>query len=125
MPPALDTPEEVAAMLAALLGTLTVIGSGIFGALASVFAVWRAKIRPLLTDTRDAAEGAAQQLRTNSGSSVRDSIDRTEQMTCHLLAEVRDLRADQRATRQAADRTHSEIFQRLRILESPPEDTRQ
>lgn len=124
MPPALDTPEEVAAMLAMLLGVLGVVGAGIIAALAAVLAAWRAKIKPLLTDAKDAAEVAANQLQNNSGSSTRDAIDRTERMTGHLLDEVRDLRAEQRSDRTSAERAHSEIFRRLRSLETPYEDPR-
>ena len=124
MPPALDTPEEVAAMLAALLGVLGVVGAGIIAALAAVIAAWRAKIKPLLTDTKRSADRAAEQLITNHGSSTRDAIDRIELTMSLTAADVREIRADQRTDRDAASRAHAEIFRRLRALETPMEDTR-
>lgn len=128
MPPALDTPEEVAAMLAALLGVLGVVGAGIITAVAGLVVAWRAKIKPLLTDTKDAAEHAATQLTPNHGSSAKDSLVRIEQaITDHRRdtnQRLGDLRGDMRTEREATDRKHSEIFQRLHALESPPrEDT--
>lgn len=124
MPPALDTPEEVAAMLAALLGVLGVIGVGIIGTIAAIIAAWRTKLKPLLTDTQDAAERAAFQLTNNHGSSTRDAIDRMELTISLTAADVREIRSDQRVARDDASRAHSEIFRRIRALETPMEDTR-
>lgn len=44
----------------------------------------------------------------------------------YLVQELRDMRAEQRADRSDGNRAHSEIFHRLRSLEtpSPLEDTR-
>lgn len=128
MPPTLDTPEEVAAMLAALLGVLGIVGTGILAAVAGLIAAWRAKVKPLLTDTKDAAEHAATQLTPNHGSSAKDSLARLEvnldRMERTLSQRIVDLHADVRTDRQNSDRQHSEIFRRLHALESPPrEDT--
>lgn len=124
MPPALDTPEEVAAMLAALLGVLGVIAAGIIGTIAAIIAAWRTKLKPLLTDTQDAAERAAFQLTNNHGSSTRDAIDRMELTISLTAADVREIRSDQRVARDDASRAHAEIFRRIRALETPVEDTR-
>ncbi len=128
MPPTLDTPEEVAAMLAALLGVLGVVGAGIITAVAGLVVAWRAKIKPLLTETKDAAEHAATQLTPNHGSSAKDSLARIERAVSDMdrnnNQRFADLRADMRTEREATDRKHSEIFRRLHALESPPrEDT--
>lgn len=113
MPPALDTPEEVAAMLAALLGVLGVVGAGIITTVAGVVVAWRAKIKPLLTDTKDAAEHAATQLTPNHGSSAKDSLARLEvnldRMERTLSQRIVDLRADVRTDRDATNRRLSHL----------------
>lgn len=128
MPPALDTPEEVAAMLAALLGVLGVVAAGIIGVVATVIAAWRAKVKPLLTSTQSAATHAAEQLTPNHGSTVRDAVRRTEEAVARLdrntNQRLADLRADMREYSDQNDRAHSELFRRVRGLESPMEDTR-
>lgn len=128
MPPALDTPEEVAAMLAALLGVLGVVAAGIIGVVATVIAAWRAKVKPLLTSTQNAASHAAEQLTPNHGSTVRDAVRRTEEAVARLDRNTNqrfaDLRADMREYSDQNDRAHSELFRRVRGLESPMEDTR-
>ena len=124
MPPALDTPEEVAAMLAALLSVLGAVAVGIIGVIATVIAAWRAKVKPLLTETKQSANRAAEQLTNNHGSSTRDAIDRIEMTMSLTAADVREIRADQRTDRDAASRAHAEIFRRIRALETPMEDTR-
>lgn len=128
MPPALDTPEEVAAMLAAVLGVLGVVAAGIIGVVATVIAAWRAKVKPLLTSTQSAASHAAEQLTPNHGSTVRDAVRRTEEAVARLdrntNQRIADLRADLREYSDQNDRAHSELFRRVRGLESPMEDTR-
>ena len=124
MPPWLDSPEEAGALLVAVLGVLATVGVGIIGACAAVYAAWRAKIKPLLTSTQDSAKKAASQLTNNHGSSTRDAIDRIELTMSLTAADVRELRADQRVARDDASRAHSEIFRRIRALETPMEDTR-
>lgn len=111
-------------MLAALLGVLGVVAVGIIGTIAAVVAAWRAKVKPLLADTQQAAERAAFQLTNNHGSSTRDAIDRMEVTMSLTAADVREIRADQRVARDDASRAHSEIFRRIRALETPLEDTR-
>lgn len=128
MPPALDTTEEVAAMLAAVLGVLGVLAAGILTAFAGVLAVWRAKVKPLLTSTQVAASHAADQLTPNHGSTVRDSVRRTEEAVGRLdrntNQRLTDIRADLGRHIDANDRAHAEIFRRLNYLETPLEDTR-
>lgn len=128
MPPALDTPEEVAAALAAVLGVLGVVATGILGAAAAVVTAWRAKVKPLLTSTQSAASHAAEQLTPNHGSTVRDAVRRTEEAVARLdrntNQRLADLRADMRESRDQNDRAHSELFRRVRALETPMEDTR-
>lgn len=132
MPPSLDTPEEVGAMLVAVLGVLGTIGAGIVmsvaGVLVAAVKVWRSKVKPVLTSTQAAAETAADQLTPNHGSSARDSLSRIETMVSRLDTtmnqRITDIRADVRAHVDHSDRAHSEIFKRLRQIETPSEDTR-
>lgn len=128
MPPALDTPEEVAAMLAALLGVLGVLAAGIIGVVATVIAAWRAKVKPLLTSTQTAASHAAEQLTPNHGSTVRDSVGRMEstldRLDRSMSRQLGEIRADMGRQQQHNDRQHSEIFRRIHALETPMEDTR-
>jgi hypothetical protein len=100
------------------------VAATFFTALAGVWAVWRAKIKPLLTETKHSANRAAEQLVNNHGSSTRDAIDRIEMIMSLTAADVREIRADQRTDRETASRAHSEIFRRIRALETPMEDTR-
>ena len=128
MPPWLDTPEEVGAILVAVLGVLATIGVGIVGACAAVYAAWRAKLKPLLTKTHEAAETAADQLTPNHGSSARDSLGRIERtldrVARDLSRQVGEIRQDMTRHNDHSDRAHSEIFRRLRQIETPSEDTR-
>lgn len=124
MPPALDTPEEVAAIVAAVLAVLGVAGAGVVGVVAAIVAAWNSKVRPLLADTQNAAHVAAHELRNNSGGSTRDAVDRIETVARELRGDVRDLRHELSDDRTAGNRTHSELFRRLHALESPiQEDT--
>lgn len=139
MPPWLDTPEEAGAVLVAVLGVLGTIGAAIVAATAAVIVagvkVWRSKIKPLLTETQVAATHAADQLTPNHGSTVRDAVRstrdavrRTEEAVARLdrntNQRIGDLRADVGRYTDQNDRAHSEIFKRIRGLESPMEDTR-
>ena len=132
MPPWLDTPEEVGAILVAVLGVLGTIGAGIVmsvaGVLVAAVKIWRSKVKPVLTSTQAAAETAADQLTPNHGSSARDSLSRIERMVSRLDTtmnqRITDIRADVRAHVDHSDRAHSEIFKRLRQIETPSEDTR-
>lgn len=132
MPPWLDSPEEVGAVLVAVLGVLGTIGAGIVmsaaGVLVAAVKVWRSKIKPVLTSTQTAAETAADQLTPNHGSSARDSLARIEAMVGRLDTNtnqrITDVRADVRAHVDHSDRAHSEIFRRLKQIETPTEDTR-
>jgi hypothetical protein len=124
MPPWLDSAEEVAAVATAVVVAVGAVAATFFTALAGVWAVWRAKIKPLLTETKHSANRAAEQLVNNHGSSTRDAIDRIEMIMSLTAADVREIRADQRTDRETASRAHSEIFRRIRALETPMEDTR-
>lgn len=132
MPPWLDTPEEAGAILVAVLGVLATVGAGIVAAAAAVIVagikVWRSKLKPLLTETQQAATHAADQLTPNHGSTVRDAVRRTEEAVARLdrntNQRIADLRGDVGRYTDQNDRAHSEIFKRLRGLESPMEDTR-
>lgn len=128
MPPALDTPEEVAAMLAALLGVLSIVAVGIIGAVAAIIAAWRTKLKPMLAQTQQAAETAADQLTPNHGSSARDSLGRIENSLDRLdramNRQIGEIRADMTRHNEWSDRQHSELFRRVHHLESPMEDTR-
>ena len=132
MPPWLDTPEEAGAVLVAVLGVLGTIGAAIVAATAAVVVagvkVWRSKIKPMLTETQVAATHAADQLTPNHGSTVRDAVRRTEEAVARLdrntNQRIGDLRADVGRYTDQNDRAHSEMFKRIRGLESPMEDTR-
>lgn len=132
MPPWLNTPEEAGAILVAVLGVLATVGAGIITAAAVVIVagikVWRSKIKPLLTETQQAATHAADQLTPNHGSTVRDAVRRTEaavgRLDLNTNQRLADIRADVGRYTDQNDRAHSEIFKRLRGLESPMEDTR-
>lgn len=124
MPPWLESPEGVAAFIAALLGLLATIGVGIIGAVAAVMVAWRSKLKPLLMGTQQAAQSAAHELKANHGSSTRDAVNRTEMTVNRLAEDLREMRTEQRSDREAGNRAHSEIFRRLRSIESPMEDTR-
>ncbi|WP_141740581.1 hypothetical protein [Dermabacter sp. HMSC06F07] len=118
MPPALDTPEEVAAMLGSLLGLLATFAVGLFGALAIAYAAWTKKLKPLLTETREAARSAAHELTNNSGGSTRDAVDRIETIALELREDNRQVRREIENHRDYADRNLSEIFRRIYALES-------
>lgn len=118
MPPALDTPEEVAAMLGTLLGLLATFAVGLFGALALAYAAWAKKLKPLLTETREAARSAAHELTNNSGGSTRDAVDRIETIALELREDNRQVRREIENHRDYADRNLSEIFKRIYALES-------
>lgn len=118
MPPALDTPEEVAAMLGTLLGLLATFAVGLFGALAIAYAAWTKKLKPLLTETREAARSAAHELTNNSGGSTRDAVDRIETIALELREDNRQVRREIENHRDYADRNLSEIFRRIYALES-------
>lgn len=128
MPPALDTPEEIAAIVGGILAVLGVMAAGLISLFAGAIAVWRAKVKPLLTTTQQAASHAAEQLTPNHGSTVRDAVRRTEAAVGRLdrnnNQRLADLRADLGRHIDANDRAHSEIFRRLHHLETPLEDTR-
>lgn len=124
MPPWLDSAEEVAAVATAVVVAVGAVAVTFVTAIAGVVAVWRAKVKPLLTETKDSAYRAAEQLENNHGSSTRDAIDRIEMTMSLTAADVREIRADQRTDRDTASRAHSEIFRRIRALETPMEDTR-
>lgn len=118
MPPALDTPEEVAAMLGSLLGLLATFAVGLFGALAIAYAAWVKKLKPLLTETREAARSAAHELTNNSGGSTRDAVDRIEALTREVREDNRQLHRELADNRAYADRNLAEIHKRLYALES-------
>lgn len=128
VPPWLDSPEEVGAVLVAVLGVLATIGVGIVGACAAVYAAWRAKLKPLLTKTHEAAETAADQLTPNHGSSARDSLGRIERtldrVARDLSRQVGEIRQDMTRHETVSERQHAELFRRVNHLESPSEDTR-
>lgn len=132
MPPWLNTPEEVGAVIVGVLGVLATIGAAVLAAVAGVIAagvqVWRTKIKPMLADTQQSASHAAEQLTPNHGSTVQDAVRRTEAAVARLDRNTNqrlgDLRADVGRYTDQNDRAHSEIFKRLRGLESPMEDTR-
>lgn len=128
MPPWLDSPEEVGAVIVAVLAVLGTVAVAVIGALAAVIAAWRSKVKPLLTSTQTYAETAADQLTPNHGSSARDSLGRIErsldEVRRDLSQRMADVRADMRSDREQHHRDHNNIFHRLHALESPPEDTR-
>lgn len=132
MPPWLDTPEEVGAVLVSVLGVLGTIGAGIVMSAAGVLVVgvkvWRSKAKPVLTSTQTAAETAADQLTPNHGSSARDSLGRIElavdRVSRDLSRQVGEIRQDMTSHNEWSDRQHSELFRRMNQLESPMEDTR-
>lgn len=124
MPPWLDSAEEVAALVTAVIVAIGAVVAALVTAIAGVIAVYRAKIKPMLSGTQQAAQQAAYELRANHGSSTRDAINRTEKNIDHLIHELRDMRTEQRTDRDAGNRAHSEIFRRMRQLETPMEDTR-
>lgn len=128
MPPWLDSAEEVGAVIVAVLAVLGTIAAAGLAALGVVIAAWRSKVKPLLTTTATAAETAADQLTPNHGSSARDALGRIERAQEELRRELTerlgDVRADMRSDREQHRRDHDSIFTRLRVLESPPEDTR-
>lgn len=117
MPPWIDSPEEVGAILTGVVVVVGSLAATVLAALGGVYAVWRSKIKPLLAGTQAAASSAAEQLQTNHGSSMRDAVNRIEH---HIL----DIRADQRNDRITSERARAEIFRRIRALETPGEDTR-
>ena len=132
MPPWLDTPEEVGAILVAVLGVLGTIGAGIVmsvaGVLVAAAKVWRSKVKPVLTRTQAAAETAADQLTPNHGSSARDSLGRIERtldrVARDLSRQVGEIRQDMTRHETVSERQHAELFRRVNHLESPMEDTR-
>ena len=132
MPPWLDSPEEVGAILVAVLGVLGTIGAGIVMAVAGVLVaavkVWRSKVKPVLTSTQAAAETAADQLTPNHGSSARDSLGRIERtldrVARDLSRQVGEIRQDMTRHETVSERQHAELFRRVNHLESPSEDTR-
>lgn len=128
MPPWLTDPESVAAFVAALLGLVATIITGLLAVVAAVVTVWRAKIKPLLTSTQQAANTAADQLTPNHGSSARDSLGRIEHTLDRLdrsfNRQIGEIRADMTRHNEWSDRQHSELFRRVNHLESPMEDTR-
>lgn len=113
MPPFIDSPSEVGAILVAVLGGLATVGVAIVGAAAAVYTAWRSKLRPLLLETKDAAEHAATQLTPNHGSSAKDSLERLEisldRMERTLSQRIVDLRADVRTDRDATNRRLSHL----------------
>lgn len=130
MPPWLDSPEEVGAVLVGVLGALATIGVAVVGTVAAVIAAYRAKIKPLLTGTRSAAEAAAHQLQNNSGSSTRDAVDRIERAATESLRlaqqnsrDVRYLRGDVANWQNHNNSVHEDHGTRLRSLETPHERT--
>lgn len=128
MPPWLDSAEEVAAVATAVVVAVGAVVTAVVTAVAGVYAVWRSKVKPLLTKTEQAASHAAEQLTPNHGSTVRDAVRRTEEAVARLdrntNQRIADLRADVREYSDQNDRAHSELFRRVRGLESPMEDTR-
>lgn len=123
MPPALDTPSEVGAVLVAVLGVLGTVGVGIIGAVAMVYGAWRAKLRPILMETKAAANAAAHQLENNSGSSTKDAVDRIEAQVAQVARDIRYLRGNMRSQQTSNDDIHRDHSQRLRALETPHERT--
>lgn len=89
MPPWLDSAEEVGIMVGGAIAILTALAVAILTALAAVIAAWRAKIKPLLTTTQEAASTAADQLTPNHGSSIRDAVGRIESKVIELHADMR------------------------------------
>ncbi|WP_114856476.1 hypothetical protein [Brachybacterium sp. YJGR34] len=116
MPPWLTDPEGVAAFAAALFTLLSLIVGGLLAAVAGVIAVWRAKVKPLLTTTQDAAQVAAHESRPNSGKSMRDAIDQQGDLLIEVLAQMR-------SRDETSERVHSEMFRRIYNLESRKDTT--
>lgn len=105
-------------MLGTLLGLLATFAVGLFGALAIAYAAWTKKLKPLLTETREAARSAAHELSNNSGGSTRDAVDRIETIALELREDNRQVRREIENHRDYADRNLSEIFRRIYALES-------
>ena len=128
MPPWLDSAEEVAAVATAVVVAVGAIVAAFITASAGVYAVWRSKVKPLLTRTEVAASHAAEQLTPNHGSTVRDAVRRTEaavgRLDLNTNQRIGDLHALMGRHIDQNDRAHSEIFKRLHQIESPPEETR-
>lgn len=123
MPPSVDTPDEIATVIVAVIVALGTIVGGIAAAVALGVAWWRAHIGPLLKGTAADAARARAEVSANHGSSMRDAVTRVEATVAGLAVDVRDLRVELRDERVSGDATHSEIFRRLRGLESPePKD---
>ncbi len=97
-PPAAGTvPEWVAWGIALLGGTIA-------AALQTV-----SRLTPRLKRAEELARQAVHELRPNSGSSMRDSADRTEAAVTQLFVEVRALQDDLRDLRQASRRHDGEL----------------
>lgn len=115
-------------MLGALLGILAVIATGCVGLAAAVWAAWRSKVKPMLADTRHAAEKAAEQLAPNHGSSARDALARIEAVVDRLdrgmSRQLGEIRADLSHHIVNSDRLHHDVGRRLNRLETPEENTR-
>lgn len=128
MPPWLDSAEEVAAIATAVVVAIGAVLTAVLGVAGALIAVWRTKVKPLLTRTEEAASHAAEQLTPNHGSTVRDSVGRMEQTLDRLdrttNTRIGDLNGLMVRYIDQNDRAHSEIFRRLNQLESPMEDTR-
>lgn len=121
MPPSLDTPDEIATVIVAVIVALGTITGGIVAAVALGVAWWRSHIGPLIRGAADDLAVARAQVSPNHGSSMSDALGRVETAVQGLTIDLRELRSDAREDRKASDRAHSEIFHRLRSLESPPE----
>lgn len=118
MPPWLDTPGELAAIVVAVITAGGTVIASMLGAAAVIIAAWRAKLAPLLNATADHAQTAAEAVSANHGSSLRDAVVRLEAGMAGVAGDVRDMRAEARENRAQSDRAHSEIFHRLRSLEN-------
>jgi len=128
VPPWADSAEEIGAIAVAVVTALGLIAVAVVGVIGTVYAAWRSKVKPLLTKTHAAAETAADQLTPNHGSSARDALGRIERsleaLDRNFNDRLKDIRADMRLETEQNDRAHSEIFRRIRSLETPYEDTR-
>ena len=122
MPPWLDTPGELGVVIGAVLTAGAAVIAAMLGAAAVILAAWRAKLAPLLHSTADHAQVAAEAVSANHGSSLRDAVVRLEASMAGLTVDLRDMRGEARDDRRQSDRAHSEIFKRLRALESAPRE---
>lgn len=121
---------------AVFIGTLGTIGIGIIGTISvivvAIITTWRKNIRPLLEETRNTAKASAaaaryaeQELKTNHGSSTRDAVNRIEaavhSVDKRLTAfgdELHQQRREIHQVREHLERSETEIFNRLRTVES-------